>query len=43
MFEEDVPSVLELEMEEMGQWIKKDGKCLQTQKADKINSAQLPK
>ncbi|XP_074555302.1 transmembrane protein 154 isoform X2 [Halichoeres trimaculatus] len=25
MFEEDVPSVLELEMEELGQWIKKDG------------------
>ncbi|XP_035855998.1 transmembrane protein 154 isoform X7 [Sander lucioperca] len=26
MFEEDVPSVLELEMEELGQWMKKDGK-----------------
>ncbi|CAB1429760.1 unnamed protein product [Pleuronectes platessa] len=25
MFEEDVPSVLELEMEEMDQWMKKDG------------------
>lgn len=25
MFEEDVPSVLELEMEELGQWMKKDG------------------
>lgn len=26
MFEEDVPSVLELEMEELDQWMKKDGK-----------------
>ncbi|XP_078119077.1 transmembrane protein 154 isoform X2 [Sander vitreus] len=26
MFEEDVPSVLELEMEELGQWMKKDGR-----------------
>ncbi|XP_068583831.1 transmembrane protein 154 [Cebidichthys violaceus] len=25
MFEDDVPSVLELEMEELGQWMKKDG------------------
>lgn len=25
MFEEDVPSVLELEMEELDQWMKKDG------------------
>ncbi|XP_042341624.1 transmembrane protein 154 isoform X2 [Plectropomus leopardus] len=29
MFEEDVPSVLELEMEELGQWMKKDGETLQ--------------
>ncbi|TNN89609.1 hypothetical protein EYF80_000212 [Liparis tanakae] len=28
MFEEDVPSVLELEMEEMDQWMKKDGMYL---------------
>lgn len=28
MFEEDVPSVLELEMEELDQWMKKDGKFL---------------
>lgn len=28
MFEEDVPSVLELEMEELDQWMKKDSKCL---------------
>lgn len=27
MFEEDVPSVLELEMEELDQWMKKDGRC----------------
>lgn len=26
MFEEDVPSVLELEMEELDQWMKKDGR-----------------
>lgn len=26
MFEEDVPSVLELEMEELDQWMKKDSK-----------------
>lgn len=28
MFEEDVPSVLELEMEELDQWMKKDGRFL---------------
>lgn len=28
MFEEDVPSVLELEMEELDQWIQQDGRCL---------------
>uniref|UniRef100_A0A4W6EJH7 Transmembrane protein 154 n=1 Tax=Lates calcarifer TaxID=8187 RepID=A0A4W6EJH7_LATCA len=28
MFEDDVPSVLELEMEELDQWMKKDGKFL---------------
>lgn len=26
MFEEDVPSVLELEMEELDEWMKKDGR-----------------
>ena len=28
MFEEDVPSVMELEMEELDQWMKKDGRVL---------------
>ncbi|XP_032381635.1 transmembrane protein 154 [Etheostoma spectabile] len=32
MFEEDVPSVLELEMEELGQWMKKDGKSAEDSK-----------
>lgn len=32
MFEEDVPSVLELEMEELGQWIKKDGDAAEDSK-----------
>ncbi|XP_008315060.1 transmembrane protein 154 isoform X2 [Cynoglossus semilaevis] len=30
MFEEDVPSVLELEMEELDQWMKKDGETADT-------------
>lgn len=29
MFEEDVPSVLELEMEELDQWMIKDGTLIQ--------------
>lgn len=30
MFEEDVPSVLELEMEELDEWMKKDSRFLNT-------------
>lgn len=33
MFEEDVPSVLELEMEELDQWMKKEGRFLKTHKS----------
>nr|XP_046271113.1 transmembrane protein 154 isoform X2 [Scatophagus argus] len=32
MFEEDVPSVLELEMEELDQWMKKDGETAEESK-----------
>ncbi|XP_023265259.1 transmembrane protein 154 isoform X2 [Seriola lalandi dorsalis] len=32
MFEEDVPSVLELEMEELDQWMKKDGETAEDSK-----------
>lgn len=32
MFEEDVPSVLELEMEELDQWMKKEGRFVKTHK-----------
>ncbi|XP_035515658.1 transmembrane protein 154 [Morone saxatilis] len=32
MFEEDVPSVLELEMEELDQWMKKDGETTEDTK-----------
>lgn len=38
MFEEDVPSVLELEMEELDQWIQQDGRCQSYKKKNTLTA-----
>lgn len=42
MFEEDVPSVLELEMEELDQWIQQDGRCLSNKNKTLTGQSEKP-